>query len=223
MAYFMKIKFDNPKMKQSEKADQLDYSSITLQRYRNDINLLPPYRIQPNITTKRTKKSSKTNIDNKSQREHDLKRPQMTSNDFAQPETNTKSNGRNKKVPKAGSPHGNVEIDDECSDKILHIINHHVELAMQIISNDKTMRNDVIKDLKDFNSQALTTQAKKGEELISLMPAIKKAFDLMVDDIVQLSAEKVSLIIKNHSYDLKWLGDSQAKLLEQIDHGKKLI
>ena len=144
MAYFMKIKFDNPKMKQSEKADQLDYSSITLQRYRNDINLLPPYRIQPNIKTKRTKKASKTNIDNKSQREYDLKRPQMTSNDFAQPETNTKSNRRNKKVPKGGSPHGNVEIDDECSDKILHIINHHVELAMQIISNDKTMRNDVI-------------------------------------------------------------------------------
>ena len=77
--------------------------------------------------------------------------------------------------------------------------------------------------MKDFNSQALTTQAKKGEELISLMPAIKKAFDLMVDDIVQLSTENVSLIIKIHSYDLKWLGDSQAKLLEQIDHGKKLI
>ena len=64
MAKFMKIKFDNPKMKQSEKADQLDYSSITLQRYRNDINLLSPYRIQPSITTKRTKKASNTNIDN---------------------------------------------------------------------------------------------------------------------------------------------------------------
>ena len=68
----------------------------------------------------------------------------MTSNDFAQPETNTKSNQRNKKVPKGGSPHENVEIDDDCLDKILHNINHHVELAMQIISNDKTMRNDVI-------------------------------------------------------------------------------
>ena len=32
---------------------------------------------------------------------------------------------------------------------------------MQIISNDKTVRNDTIQDLKDFNQQSLTTQAKK--------------------------------------------------------------
>ena len=51
---------------------------------------------------------------------------------------------------------------------------------MQIIFNDKTVRNDTIQDLKDFIQQSLTTQAKKGEQLISMMPAIKKAFDLMV-------------------------------------------
>ena len=39
-----------------------------------------------------------------------------------------------------------------------------MELAMQIISNDKTVRNDTIQDLKEFNQQSLTTQAKKGEE-----------------------------------------------------------
>ena len=50
-----------------------------------------------------------------------------------------------------------------------------MELAMQIISNDKTIRNDIIEDLKEFNSQSLTTQAKKGEHLVSLMPGIKKA------------------------------------------------
>ena len=36
-----------------------------------------------------------------------------------------------------------------------------MELAMQIISNDKTVRNDTIQDLKEFNQQSLTTQAKK--------------------------------------------------------------
>ena len=64
-----------------------------------------------------------------------------------------------------------------------------MELAMQIISNDKTVRKDTIHDLKDFNSQSLTTQAKKGEQLVSMMPAIKKAFNLMGDDIVELSVE----------------------------------
>ena len=36
-----------------------------------------------------------------------------------------------------------------------------MELAMQIISNDKTVRNDTIEDLKDSNSQSLSTRAKK--------------------------------------------------------------
>ena len=33
---------------------------------------------------------------------------------------------------------------------------------MQIISTDKTVRNDTIEDLKEFNSQPLATQAKKA-------------------------------------------------------------
>ena len=36
-----------------------------------------------------------------------------------------------------------------------------MELAMQIISNDKTVGSDTIQDLKDFNNQSLATQAKK--------------------------------------------------------------
>ena len=51
-----------------------------------------------------------------------------------------------------------------------------MELAMQIISNDKTMRNDTVQDLKEFKSQPLSTQAKKGEQLASMMPAIIKSF-----------------------------------------------
>ena len=45
---------------------------------------------------------------------------------------------------------------------------------MQLISNDKTVRTDIIQDLKEFNQQSLTTQAKKGEQIFSIMPAIKK-------------------------------------------------
>ena len=65
-----------------------------------------------------------------------------------------------------------------------------MELAMQFISNDKTVRNNTLQDLKDFNQQSLTTQAKKGEKLVSMMPAINKAFNLLGDDIVELSFKK---------------------------------
>ena len=70
-----------------------------------------------------------------------------------------------------------------------------MELAIQLISNDKTVRNDTVQDLKEFNQQSLTTQAKKGEgeQLVLMMPAIKKAFNLMGDDIVELHTENEAL------------------------------
>ena len=85
-----------------------------------------------------------------------------------------------------------------------------MELAMQIISIDKTVRSDTVQDLKEFNS--LTTQVKKGEQLFSMMPAIKKAFDLIGDDILELSTENETFKNKTGSLDEKWLEESKAKL-----------
>ena len=42
MADFMRGKYENPKLKQSEIANILSLSSSTLQRYRNDKNMLSP-------------------------------------------------------------------------------------------------------------------------------------------------------------------------------------
>ena len=74
---------------------------------------------------------------------------------------------------------------------------------MQTISTHKTVRKDTIEDLKEFNSQSLSTQAKKGEQLVSMMPAIKKAFNSLGDDIVELSTENDALKNKIGSYDKK--------------------
>ena len=100
---FMHIKYQNPKMKQSEIANNLNMSS-TLQRYRNDINMLSPYRINPNNIKKRPKKAK---IDDNG----DLKRPQLTSND---------KKTRSKNVLKAGSvQEETIEINEHYLDKIL--------------------------------------------------------------------------------------------------------
>ena len=92
---------------------------------------------------------------------------------------------------------------------------------MQIISKDKTVGNDIVNDLKEFNNQSLSTQAKKGEQLVSMMPAIKKAFNLLGDDMVELSTENDALKIKIGSYDEKRLQESKARLLQQIDDEKR--
>ena len=92
---------------------------------------------------------------------------------------------------------------------------------MQITSSDKTVRNDSIQDLEEFNTQFLSTQAKEGEQLVSMMPVIKKAFNLMGDDIVELSSENDALKSKIGSYDEKWLEESESKKLKQIDNEER--
>ena len=96
-----------------------------------------------------------------------------------------------------------------------------MELAMQPISNDKTVRNDTIQDLKEFNQQSLSTQAKKGEQLTAMMPAIKKAFNVLGDDIIELSTENDVLKNQIGEYDQKCLEESKAKLLKDIDDDKR--
>ena len=112
MADFIRVKYENPKMKQCEIANQLGMSSSTVQRYRNDINMLSPSRISPNNVKKRSKKAKIDDI-------NDLKRPQMTSNDVK-----TTSNDNNKKIKtknnlKGGSIQNNIEINEHYLDKIL--------------------------------------------------------------------------------------------------------
>ena len=110
MADFMTVKYENPRMKQSEIANQLGMSSSTLQRYRNDKNMLSPYRISPNNVKKRSKKAKIDDIG-------DLKRPQMTSNDAKTTSNETNKNKKNK--VKGGSIQENIDINEHYLDKIL--------------------------------------------------------------------------------------------------------
>ena len=107
MTDFMRVKYENPRMKQTEIANQLGMSSSTVQRYRNDINMLSPYRISPNNVKKRPKNAKIDDIG-------DLKRPQMTSNDLKTTSDEPVKNKKNKL--KGGS---NIEINEHYLDKIL--------------------------------------------------------------------------------------------------------
>ena len=107
---FMNIKYQNPKMKQAEIASQLNMSASSIQRQRNDINMLSPYRINPNSVKKRTKKVKIDENNDLKRGSDDLKRPQKTSND-----KKTKS----KNVLKGGSlQEENIEINEQYLDKI---------------------------------------------------------------------------------------------------------
>ena len=67
----------------------------------------------------------------------------------------------------------------------------------------------------------MATRAKNGEQLVSRMPAIKKAFDLMGDDIVELSTENETLKIQKGDYVQKRLDEPNANMLKQIYDEKK--
>ena len=111
MNAFMNINYQTPKMTQSEISSQLNMSSSTIKRYRNDLNMISPYRINPNIAKKRQKK---VKIDDNG----DLKRPQLTSNDLKTTSNDKKT--RSKNVLKAGSvQEENIEINEHYLDQIL--------------------------------------------------------------------------------------------------------
>ena len=92
---------------------------------------------------------------------------------------------------------------------------------MQKSSNNHKVRNNTIQDLKDFNQQSLSTRVKEGEQLVSMMPAIKEAFTLMGNDIVELSTENDTLKNQIGNSDEKGLEESKAKLLKEIDDEKR--
>ena len=70
----------------------------------------------------------------------------------------------------------NFEVNENYLDEVVHNENFYMDLAIQTIANDKTVKSDTVQDLKEFNNQSVATQAKNGEQLVSMMPAIKKAF-----------------------------------------------
>ena len=108
---FMNIKYQNPKMTQSEISSQLNMSSSTIKRYRNDINMLSPYRNNPNNVKKRSKKAEIDDIG-------DLKRPQMSSNHLKTTSNDKKT--RSKNNLKGGSvQEDNIEINEHYLDRIL--------------------------------------------------------------------------------------------------------
>ena len=54
-----------------------------------------------------------------------------------------------------------------------------------------------------------------------MMPAIKKAFNILGDDIIELSTEIDVLKNQIGEYDQKWLKESKATLLKHINDEKR--
>lgn len=96
-----------------------------------------------------------------------------------------------------------------------------MEQGIKLMSTNQEVRSIATQDLKDFNEQSLTTQAKKGEQLVAMMPAVKKAFRMMTDDIVELSTENGILKDKIGNYDNEWLQKSKQKMLEETKNDKR--
>ena len=92
---------------------------------------------------------------------------------------------------------------------------------MQIISDEKTVRTNTVHDLRDFNSQTLAEQAKKGEQLISMKLASEKALGLMGDDIIKISRQNETFNKNEIScFDERWLEESETKLSKQFNDEK---
>ena len=83
----MSKKSTSPRLRQDQIPKEFGCSSSTLQRYRQDINMLSPYKNPPNNHRRRQKILN---------REHDLEKTQITSNDLKM--TSENLNEKSKKV-----------------------------------------------------------------------------------------------------------------------------
>ena len=149
--------------------------------------MFSPYRIPPSAKTNHTRKQKtpNTNLDDVKLTSNDIK---ITSNQFKTTSNEPVKSRRNSL--KVGA---NIEINEKYSDEIIHNFYLYKDLAIQMNANVKTLKSVTVLYLKQFNDQSLTTQAKKGEQLVSMMPAFKKSFSLLPDHIIALTIEKDAL------------------------------
>ena len=113
MARFVEINSVNPKLTQKEIAKQLGYSIFSSQRHRQDINMFSPHRIPPNSNREKQKSSN---------REHDLERLHLTSNDLKGPQLFSREYSPETVKPKKNKLKGGskIEIKHEYLDEFLH-------------------------------------------------------------------------------------------------------
>ena len=119
MARFMEIKTMNPRLTQNEIAKELVYSSATVKRYKIDIDMPSPYKLQSN-TNKRKPKISNDISNTAHEPKVNPNEPKRAQKHLTKLETSTKSNKRNKNILKSGSVQENIEFDDEYLEEILH-------------------------------------------------------------------------------------------------------
>ena len=113
----------------------------------------------------------------------------MTSNDLKPTSKESSPEVKPSKIKKNMKGGANTEINEKFSVEIVHNNYLYMDLAIRIIANDKTVRSDTVQVLKEYNNQSLATQAKKSEQLVSMMPAIGEAVNLLGDDLFELSTE----------------------------------
>ena len=146
MAQYMELKSINTTSKQSELAKKLGMSSSIPQRYRHEITMLSPYRNPLNTNKKRSQMINP----------EDLNWPQknclQTLNWLGLTHLR-KANWR--WIFKQKSWNWWYIFRWNYKKRIIWTV--WMELAMQIIHNDKTVGSNTVDDLKDFNSQVLAT------------------------------------------------------------------
>ena len=83
------------------------------------------------------------------------------------------------------------------------------------------MRKETIKHSKDFILQSKITKARSAEEIVAVLPAVEKAFNLLGIDKDDLSTEKESQKILEREPIEKLMAKATAKRLRKRADNEK--
>lgn len=93
-----------------------------------------------------------------------------------------------------------------------------MEDALQIIKNDINIKNESKQVLKEFRKENLCNQAKQGEKLVTMMPGIKEAFNILRDDIYELGTENEELKKEIGEENIERVNQNVKKLLKESNN-----
>ena len=97
-----------------------------------------------------------------------------------------------------------------------------MEEALQILKENKNVRQEGIQAVNEFRKENLSNQAKQGEKLVAIMPGVKAAFEMMTDEIYELGTENDQLKEFIGEENMEIVNKNHKKLLQDTKNNNNI-
>ena len=66
-----------------------------------------------------------------------------------------------------------------------------MDLAIQLSSNDKILREESMRELREYKTNSILTKSRRGEEIEAMFPAFEKRLSILGEEMIEVVTEKM--------------------------------